>query len=371
MSTNIESLLRILGVDTAPGSHLVFAAVLGLVIIWFRRCFVKEAELLATGLARRMKYPAAHGHHPKPSINWQHSASLKFETGFVFLDGLSVWWQSFRPSEKKARGVLVMYHGYGDHSDYIHHEQAHEIALHSDMIVIAFDQPGFGRSDGLWAYIPDWDNHVELCVTATKQILSEFVRGSNLPVFAYGHSMGGGVCISASISEPKLFRGMILSAPMVGISKSLRRNKYVEQFFIWLAGMFPTLPLAPVPDLGHLCFEDPEFYRRVKETDHLNYPGHVRLGTAKSLLIAQNWIAENMKQVEVPFLVLHGDTDLVTALDGSHRLYNLASSTDKQIEVLQGYYHSSWGPGVEQTRSEYARKRITQWLIDRCQKNEV
>jgi acylglycerol lipase len=344
-------------------------AVFAVSIAWlYRSWFVEEAEALSSGIARRLKFPARDGVHPKPTANWTKADSVLYRNGFVDVRNSQVWWQCFHPMGSEPRGVVVMFHGYGDHSDYLLYEQAHDMALEGDLIVISFDQAGFGRSDGLWAYIPNWAEHVEHSVEATRRIIKEVTKEqqTNLPVFAYGHSMGGGLVVTAAINHPNLFQGLVLTAPMVGVSKGLRPNAVVEFIFMLIANLFPTLPIAPVPDIGPLCFEDPKFYDYVKRTNALNYPGHLRLGTAKSLLGAQDWISSHAKRLETPFIVLHGDTDLVTSWEGSQGLFNSAASADKDIDILKGYYHVIWGAGVPSEKNEYAKNRIINWITKRC-----
>ena len=311
------------------------------------------------GHHRRTRFPS--DGHPKPTsppvLRTAHSR------GLVEVEGKAIWWQIFRPSQP-ATAVIAMFHGYGDHSDFIMFEKAHDLALAGGFTVIAFDQPGFGRSDGLWGFIPDWFAHVALCVSATKAILNSNLspHETSLPVFAYGHSMGGGLVATTSVLQPNLFAGIVLSAPMCGLAKNLRRHWLIEAVFFALADYFPTLPITPVPELGDLCFKDPAYYQISKRVNHLNYPGRVRLGTAKSMLIAQQWIGAHSHELLTPFLILHGDSDFVTSSESSQLLHKSAGATDKTIQILPGYFHSIIGPGQPRAMSEHALGLIVNWV---------
>ena len=343
----------------------LFTVFVGVIL---RKLLMFRAECLSTGVARRLKFPPEQGLHPGPTQDWVESNSLQYRSGFVEVDSHQIWWQSFRPISGPIRGIVVMYHGYGDHSDYLIYEIAHDLAVSGGLIVIAFDQPGFGRSDGLWGYVPDWFEHVSSCMKATEAIvpLVSSPGGPKLPIFGYGQSMGGGIAITAGILHPTLFAGILLTAPMCGIAAGLRRNVLVERFFIFLSGLFPTLPIAPVADLGALCYEDASFYEYVTKTNMLNYPGQLRLGTARALMGAQEWIGANAKRLETPFLVLHGDTDYVTSAECSQALFRAAGTKDKEIEILKGYYHVMLGPGAGKGKSNYAMQRLVAWIKHRC-----
>ena len=336
----------------------VFAAVI-LVLIRL------QASRLSMGSERRNAYEPGLLFHPKPSINWRHRKDISYEHGLLNIEAQTVWWQSFRPRDAETKTVIVMYHGYGDHSDYILHEVAHDLAVKSGKRVLIFDQPGFGRSDGLWAYIPDWFAHVNMCAQATRRIVRQLCGKSRVSLIGYGHSMGGGLLITCAIQHPRMFDGLILSAPMCGISANLRKHYLIEKFLFFLADIFPTAPITPVPDLGALCFEDPKFYDYTKQTNHLGYRGKPRLGTAKSMLLAQEWLSANGHRLSTPFLILHGTKDMITSLDSSVDLYRTATSSDKTIEILDGYFHSILGPGQSVKKSQRAFSIVVDWINSR------
>ena len=340
--------------------------VVAIAIIWL---IERSVQPLLTGEGRRLQFPPEKDSHPRPSPNWALADSLAYKNGFVVTEtGLKIWWQCFRPS--KPEGVLVTLHGYADHSDYRMYELSHELAKRDNLMVVTLDQPGFGRSDGLWGYIPDWLDHVHTCSQAIKQILKATTDSatSNLPVFCYGHSMGGGLAISMSVLYSKMFKGLVLSAPMCGINPNLRRSWIVEKLLFIVSDWFPRLPITPVPDLSRLCYRDAAFHAQEMKKNRLAFPLKPRLGTARSMLKAQTWIAENVHKVKLPFLIVHGDNDLVTSHDMSARFCDAAGSTDKEIELVRGGYHILTGYGMDEEVSDFVFKRIISWIHTRSRK---
>ena len=49
---------------------------------------------------------------------------------------------------------------------------------------------------------------------------------------------------------------------------------------------------------------------------------------------AMEHVKENLSKIEWPFLVLHGDADQLTMVEGSKMLEKKASSKDKTIKVI-------------------------------------
>jgi acylglycerol lipase len=257
-------------------------------------------------------------------------------------------------------------HGYADHSDYRIHEFAHDLSTNSGFMTIAIDQPGFGRSDGLYGFIPDWLQHVHACAGAMIEILDEVRVGSlrELPVLAYGQSMGGGLIICMSILYPALFKGIVMTGPMCGINPNLKHHPIIENFFTDVARWFPTLPITPVPDLSMLCFKDFKLWERDWRRNKLAFKLKPRLGTAKAMLEAQVWITKNAHKLKSPILILHGDCDRVTSLSGSCRFLEAAGSSDKRMETIEGGYHIMLGYGIDKSVSVTVFNKIRDWLTN-------
>ncbi len=123
------------------------------------------------------------------------------------------------PHTRTPRGLLVLCHGYTETCSK-YHELIYYF-LNQGFHVLAYDQRGHGRSfrevdnphkihaqDFDADYVGDLDRIVQ--AVARRKFPS-------LPLFLYGHSMGG--CVAARYIElhPEVFSRCILSSPMLGI----------------------------------------------------------------------------------------------------------------------------------------------------------
>ncbi|RRT52262.1 hypothetical protein B296_00046156 [Ensete ventricosum] len=111
--------------------------------------------------------------------------------------------------------------------------------------------------------------------------------------YLLGESMGGATVLLLHRKEPSYWNGAVLVAPMCKV----RSNQY--------------------------C-----------------YKGKPRLKTAHELLLASLDIEQNLHQVSLPFLVLHGGDDIVTDPSVSKLLYETASSEDKTFKLYPGMWHA-------------------------------
>lgn len=119
----------------------------------------------------------------------------------------------------KIRGVVVLCHGYTETCTK-YHEMIYYLLRHG-YHVLAFDHRGHGRSfretkNPSKVHASDFDAEY---VSDLNLLMQKVVRKAfpGLPLFLYGHSMGG--CIAARYIElyPEVFTRCILSSPMLGI----------------------------------------------------------------------------------------------------------------------------------------------------------
>lgn len=68
--------------------------------------------------------------------------------------------------------------------------------------------------------------------------------------------------------------------------------------------------------------------------DPLAWKGGLKAQWAMAIHDAMEHIKENLPKIEWPFIVLHGDADQLTMVEGSMMLEEKASSKDKTIKVM-------------------------------------
>ncbi len=117
-----------------------------------------------------------------------------------------------------ARGIVVMSHGYTETIE--KHREAIYYFVRGGYHVFMHEHCGHGRSYRLCSdredlslvFVDDYIRYVEDLLFVGRMAAREF---PNLPLYLYGHSMGGGIAAAAAAKEPELFSGLILSSPMI------------------------------------------------------------------------------------------------------------------------------------------------------------
>jgi len=309
-------------------------------------------------------------------IEAAESRALRNERGFFTLrDGRNIFYQTWSPFTGEVKGVVIFFHGFGDHSDFLHGIKAKAICNLGPFATAGFDLPGHGRSDGRSVDIPDWlafvDSAQEVVVEHLRPLIT---RQWNAPkVFGFGESMGGGVLFTLLVREKNLFDGAVLICPMLFVSRDMFPPWLVVQLFKHvLANLLPLWPIAPNKKLDALCNSDPAVLHHIENTPHdsfIRYRAQPRLSTAITLAFnAGEWMQKKIVEFDTPALIIHGQGDRVTDHRVTKELFANMKHSDKEFLYPQGCWHSDLFHGGPRLREENRERfdAVVTWLEKRC-----
>ena len=104
------------------------------------------------------------------------------------------------------------------------------------------------------------------------------------------------------------------------------------------------------------------------EADPQTYSGKLRIATGLSILRGITNVNARLSEVTVPFKVFHGTGDRVTNHRGSQRLYEQASSQDKEIQLYDGQQHVLLKVGRDE-EDDKKRQRVLKDMLDWLEKH--
>ena len=250
------------------------------------------------------------------------------EGTFTTVDGLTLFERSWLP-EGEARAVVVIVHGYAEHSGrYQHVGQA---LASRGYAVETLDLRGHGRSEGDRAIVRSFARFLADLRRFLRRVRE---RHPGKPLFLLGHSMGGTIVTLFAIRDQPAVQGIILSGP--GLVPRSGAWRVTAPLFSALGRFFPNLPLAQLK--AETVSRDPAVVESY-DNDPLVYRGKMRAGMIRAFVDALNRIQAGMDSVSAPLLLLHGTADELTNVDGSNQLYERARSTDKTIRLYNGLAH--------------------------------
>ncbi|XP_042440562.1 monoacylglycerol lipase-like [Zingiber officinale] len=247
--------------------------------------------------------------------------------------------QSWTPLNRETRGLVVLLHGLNEHSGRYDHFA--KKLNDNGFKVYAMDWIGHGGSDGLHGYVPSLDYAVADLKAFLQKVLTEnnntTTTTTTTPCFCFGHSTGAAIILKA-MCDPKIqgwIKGIVLTSPAVHVQPSHPIIKLLAPLFCLLA---PKYQFSNANNSASPVSRDAEAVES-KYTDPLVFTGSIRVKTGYEVLRLSAYLMQNLYRVNAPFLVLHGTSDDLTDPEGSQRLFDEASTTDKSIKLYPGLLH--------------------------------
>lgn len=256
-------------------------------------------------------------------------------------------WHAAQP-----QGVVLLQHGFGEHAErYVtQYSELVPALLAAGFTVHALDLEGHGRSPGRRA-VTDARLAVEQHLQARREL-----RRRALPVFLFGHSLGGLVTASSAATDPAGTAGVVLSgaAFLPGRGTALRLLSRA------VAAVAPRLGTVRLPPAG--MTQSAAILERVAE-DALMFRGAMpaRLGASMLDVAADAW--PRYRAWQLPVLVVHGTADTYTEPEGSRLFFDTIPARDKTLHLVEGGYHETLndpdGARVATLVVEWLQARLT------------
>jgi alpha-beta hydrolase superfamily lysophospholipase len=235
------------------------------------------------------------------------------------------YWQTENP-----KAIVALVHGMGEHStryaDFVV-PQLNKAGFN----VIAFDQFGHGLTKGKRGHCPSY-NAVLDSVQALLDKSTQFF-GADLPVFLYGHSMGGNVVSNFILRRKNTLKGAIISSPMFRLAfnppawklkvGALMKNIYPA--FTEKTGLDASA-ISRNKDAVKKYQSDPLVHDKV--TVNFSLP----------FFDAGEWAIANANTLKTPTLLIHGTADAITSHHGT-QAFATNAATNATLLLFEGGYH--------------------------------
>lgn len=248
--------------------------------------------------------------------------------------------------------ILVLQHGFGEYAErYVESHSQLILRLNQfDFEVWALDLWGHGRSSGLRSVVniqKAVEDHVSLRMQAGK-------RG--LPIFLFGHSLGGLVTAGSVAKDGSSVAGVILTGPALPELAPAAARAALDG----VARFMPTkqIPL-PKSTVEGLCRNSYEI-RRFND-DPLIFKGQISFRLAASALETAAYLRKRLVNWQVPILVIHGTTDSYTDYKGSQSFVEGIASQDKLLVLEPGGHHEL----LNDENCEAVLRQVLDWLAQR------
>lgn len=240
-------------------------------------------------------------------------------------DGADIYRQQWLPDDE-PRAVVCLVHGLGEHSS--RYGQLAQRFNDKGFAVFALDMRGHGKSGGTRG-----DLRFPQAIADVGELLDQAqAQYPGVPVFLYGHSLGGLITMTYTVQNRPDITGQVASAP--ALDSELREQKVKFALANVLGGVLPgfTMPTGLDPE-G--VSRDPKVVAAYKADPLVHDRGSTAM--AKQTFQAMDAMMQQTT-FPVPLLIIHGTADRLTVPPAS-KVFTDQVSGDVTLIEYEGLYH--------------------------------
>jgi alpha-beta hydrolase superfamily lysophospholipase len=257
--------------------------------------------------------------------------------------------QYFRADDEKIAVLLV--HGMGEHSGRYTNFVIPKL-LENKISVITYDQFGHGKTEGKRGHNPNFEAVLN-CVTIIAQRAKEVF--GNIPLFLYGHSMGGNVVLNYVLRKDHSFKGVIATSPL------LRLAFKPPTWKLTIGGLLQKI--APSITMPSELNADGISRDPAEVKKYLDDPlVHDKISPNYSLTFFKTgeWAIENAHSLNISTLIVHGTGDMIT----DHKASAAFAENSKGVATIELFNN-----GYHELHNDLEKDKFIQTIIQWIQKH--
>ncbi|MCX6260245.1 MAG: lysophospholipase [Bacteroidia bacterium] len=228
---------------------------------------------------------------------------------------------------ENLRAVVIFVHGRGEHIQ----RYSNWAGLFNEVMIgfAGVDLPGHGRSDGKSGHIKNYaltDEMIDILLDECRKTFP------GVPLFLYGHSLGGGIVLDYLVRKDPKVKGAIVTSPWLKLS--FKPKESMVRLANMLRIIFPSLILPAGLVVEHLS-HDQKVVDAFKN-DPLNH-NKISLSLFHAAKSAASNALNNAASLNKPLLLMHGTDDHICSPEGSREF--ASKTTMAELKLWDGGYH--------------------------------
>ena len=290
------------------------------------------------------------------------------KNGFFDPDGRgNLYYESYQIPD--AVGTIVLIHGFTENAE--KYKELIYYFLQNNYQVYTMDMRGHGRSvrdtgdDLSLTHIDRFESYI-----ADVEYLAELAKKENpdLPLYLFGHSMGGGVSAAVLQKRPELFKKAVLNSPMI---QPLTGNIPFPAA-IFIANLMVKLGKGKDYVAGQHGYQGDETFENSCSSCEARYEYYAEKRAKEKLFqncgASYSWLSgagkltksllrpENCKKVKLPVLLFQAELDDVVSNDAQKQF--VGKLPNAKLVVVPNTKHESY-IGTSKTLEKYLTKLFT------------
>ncbi len=278
------------------------------------------------------------------------------ETNFTLKSsfGLNLYCRDWIPEDQAPKAVISLIHGLGDHSGRFTHVA--KFFTDCRIAVTALDLPGHGRSEGKRGHFESYDAIMQDIQSLLQNTSNKY---PGLPIFLYGHSLGGALVLYFGYTQKAALQGLIVTSP--GLSPAAPVPPVKMTLGKIFSGLMPSFAMDNGLDVSGLS-HDPLVVERYRN-DPLVHPFiSARLGM--DLISNGEWMLTRNSSLPFPYplLLMQGDQDRL--VDPQKNItFGQQLSGDVTLKIWQAMYHELHNEPAQAEVFHFIHNWVEQRLI--------
>ena len=251
---------------------------------------------------------------------------MKEYTSILSKDGLKI--TTFSNYLKSEKGVMIITHGMGEHS--MRYTEMADFYTNEGYTVISFDIRGHGLSEGKRGHTPGFEFLMDDIERVYTQVMKDY---PSLPIFLFGHSMGGNLVLNFLLRKPNSICGAIVTGAYLKLGFEPPKWKIILAKLS--SSIWPTLSQPTELELDALS-RNKEVIRKYENDERV----HDQITSAFFINVhfAGQYVIDHANEIKTPLLVMHGMEDRLTSPKGSQEFAS-NSGENVHLKIWDGLYH--------------------------------
>ena len=243
----------------------------------------------------------------------------------------------------EMHALIIMVHGHGEHI--LRYEHWAEFFNRSNIGFTGVDLPGHGRSDGKRGHVRDEALLNEMIDVMIRESGKTF---AGMPVFLYGHSLGGVIVLNYILKKNPKIKGAIVTSPALKLAFEPGKAKLA------LAAVMKTI----MPGLIQPTGLPVEYLSQDKAVvdKYVNDPlvhGKISVALFNSWMNSSAYALSHAPELKIPLLLIHGSDDKVCSPKGSIEFAGKTGMAELKI----------WDGGYHELHNELFKKEVFDYIL--------
>jgi alpha-beta hydrolase superfamily lysophospholipase len=268
-------------------------------------------------------------------------------SSFKTPDGLNIH-TVHQAATGNPKAVVIVVHGISEHIG--RYEHVIDFLSKAGYEVYGLDHRSHGKSDGKIRIHTDTHSRF---VEDLKQFYDSIkAKHPDKKIFLLGHSMGSLISLQFVLAYPKTLAGLVVTGTATDVGSTV--SSVLRNIGNFINRFAPQTPLSPPLGVEGLT-NDPDMQAKWR-ADTLTYKGPTRISMGKFIIETGEMIQARAKEITLPIMFMHGESDILTPISGSRIMHERVGSSDKTIHTYPNMQH--------EIMNEVDRNKVLQTIVD-------